>query len=391
MLRPGLLRLLPELPGPILTVYLDATAAKSSNRDLTTSSLARFESLVKPVASTVSPEDQPIFRAQVERVEAYLRTHPIERRGVLIFAGAGTWETTPLQVDTEDEVHWGTPALAQLYWLLDENRPYGTVLVDRKRARFFLFRLGEFSELEEIAFRMEPSRKKEMGPVSRPGVRMSRGTDRDVFEHHVDAQYARFQREVAARIGQWRATELFDAVFLVGTSESVKPLHEELPPELREEVTLVENDLSWMSPAEIQERIAPIVVSHERQRETRLVEELLGSERGVTIGIDETLAQLQQGKLRRLAVVKGFDGDLRQCVRCGQVDRTADAICPSCAGQRRAVTLREVLPVLSRRHQVAVEVVWGEAARKLQDAGGVGAWLREFEKKEYSSAAPSHG
>jgi peptide subunit release factor 1 (eRF1) len=131
-------------------------------------------------------------------------------------------------------------------------------------------------------------------------------------------------------------------------------------------------------------------VSHERERESRLVDDLLGSERGVTIGIDETLAQLQQGRIRRLVLVKGFNGNLHQCVRCGQMDRTADPVCPACNGERRTVALREILPVLSRRHEVAVEVVAGEAAQRLQEAGGIGAWLREFEKKEYSSAARSH-
>jgi len=229
-----------------------------------------------------------------------------------------------------------------------------------------------------------------MGPVSRPGVRMSRGTDRDVFAHHVSAQYAHFDREIATQIGRWRAAESLDAVFLVGLSDMVRDIQKELPQAIREEVTLVEEDLGWMSRAQLQERITPIVVSHERERESRLVDNLLGSERGVTIGIDETLAQLQQGRIRRLVVVKGFNGNLHKCVRCGQVDRMADPVCPGCNGERRTVTLREILPGLSRRHQVAVEVVAGEAARKLQEAGGMGAWLREFEKKEYSSAAPSH-
>jgi len=390
MLRPGLLQSLPELPSPVLTVYLDTSVAKAGSRGLTASYLARLESQIKLVAPTVSREDQQSFHAQAERVEAYLRSHPIERRGVVIFAGPSIWEMILLQVDTEDEVHWGAPSLARLFWLLDEHRPYGVVLADSKRAQFFLWWLGEMLELEEMEFRLEASKEKEMGPVARPGVRMSRGTNRDVFEHHVGAQYAHFDREIAAQIGRWRAAESLDAVFLVGLSDMVRDIQKELPQALREEVVLVEEDLGWMSRAELQERIAPIVVSHEREREIRLVDDLLGSDRGVSIGIDETLARLQQGRIRRLVVVKGFNGNLRQCVRCGQVDRTADPVCPVCNGERRTTTLREILPGLGRRHQVAVEVVSGEAARKLQEAGGMGAWLREFEKKEYSSAAPSH-
>jgi len=393
MLTPSLIRSLPELPSPILTVYLDTNVAKTGSRGLTVPTapyIARLESQVKLVIPTVPREEQEVFQAQVERVDAYLRHYPLQQRGVAIFAGPHAWELVPLQVDTEDEVHWGTPALAQLFWLLDEHRPYGVVLVGRKRAQVFLWWLGEMLELEEMEFRLEESKEKEMGPVSRPGVRMSRGTDRDVFAHHVSAQYAHFDREIATQIGRWRAAESLDAVFLVGLSDMVRDIQKELPQAIREEVTLVEEDLGWMSRAQLQERITPIVVSHERERESRLVDNLLGSERGVTIGIDETLAQLQQGRIRRLVVVKGFNGNLHKCVRCGQVDRMADPVCPGCNGERRTVTLREILPGLSRRHQVAVEVVAGEAARKLQEAGGMGAWLREFEKKEYSSAAPSH-
>ena len=393
MLTPSLIRSLPEFPSPILTVYLDTNVAKTGSRGLTVPTapyIARLESHVKLLAPTVPREDQEVFQAQVERIDTYLRSHPLQQRGVAIFAGPHAWELLPLQVDTEDEVRWGAPALAQLFWLLDEHRPYGVVLVGRKRAQFFLWWLGELLELEEREFRLEESKEKEMGPVARPGVRMSRGTNRDVFEHHVGAQYAHFDREIAAQVGRWRDAESLDAVFLVGSSDMVRDIQKELPQALREEVVLVEEDLGWMPRAELQERIAPIVVSHERERESRLVDDVLGSERGVAIGIDETLARLQQGRIRRLVVVKGFNGNLHQCVRCGQVDRTADPVCPVCNSERRTVTLREILPGLGRRHQVAVEVVAGEAAQKLQEAGGMAAWLRGFEKKEYSSAAPSH-
>jgi hypothetical protein len=216
---------------------------------------------------------------------------------------------------------------------------------------------------------------------------MSRGTDRDVFAHHLGAQYQHFHHEIAARIERWRAAEHLDSVFLVGLSDMVKGIQKELPQAQQKGVILVEEDLGWMSRAELQGRIAPLVASHERNREAVLVEELLGSDRGVTIGVDETLAQLQQGRIRRIVVAKGFDSAVRQCAECGQVDRTADPVCPSCQGERRDARLRAILPGLTRRHAVAVEIVSGEPARKLQEAGAIGAWLREYEKKEYSSAS----
>jgi hypothetical protein len=184
--------------------------------------VARLESQVHAIAGTVSPEEQKSFQAQVERVQSYLLTHPLPYRGVVIFAGPDVWELVPLQVETEDEIRWGTPALAQLLWLLDEYRPYGVVLAGRKGVQFFLSWLGEMLELETQEFRLEESKQKDMGPVSRPGVRMSRGTDRDVFAHHLDAQYQHFHHEIAARIERWRAAEHLDSVFLVGLSDMVK-------------------------------------------------------------------------------------------------------------------------------------------------------------------------
>jgi peptide subunit release factor 1 (eRF1) len=108
--------------------------------------------------------------------------------------------------------------------------------------------------------------------------------------------------------------------------------------------------------------------------------------RAVVIRVDETLVQLLQGRIRNLAVVNGLDGSLQQCIECSWADRTQDPACPACGGERQVVRLREVLPQLVRRYNLSVAVVSGEAARRLEEAGGMGAWLRETAKKEYAQA-----
>ena len=388
MLKSGTIQSLPDLPAPLLTIYLDTNPAKQMIRGLKPDYLTRFESQAKLIAQAVPTSDLPLFLEQVQRAGAYLRDHPLQCRGVVIFAGLDTWELIPLQVDVEDEVRWGTPALAQLFWLLDEHKPHGIVLVGQKRVQIFLWWLGEMLELEEKEFRMEPSKVKEMGPVSRTaGVRVSRGTDHDVYEHHVDAQYAHYHRQIAEDVGRWCAAEHLDSLFVVGLVEMAKGIRKQLPPGLREKTTVIEKDLVWVeSRAEVEKRIEPFVERHERERKVVLVDSLLGDSRAVVIGIDETLVQLQQGRIRNLAVVKGLDGSLRQCLKCSWADRTQDPACPACGGEREVVRLREVLPQLARRYSVSVEVVAGEAARRLQEAGGMGAWLRETEKKEYAQA-----
>ncbi len=387
MLKPGVIQSLPVIAGPVLTVYLDTDQAKQINRGPKPGYLSRLESQAKWIAQTVSPDEQELFRKQLQRTGTYLDRQSPRCRGVVIFAGRDSWEFVPLQVEVEDEIHWGAPAVAQLLWLLDEHKRYGVVVPGRKRARFFLYWLGEIRELEEMEFRLEPSKKKEMGPIARLGVHISRGTNRDVFEHHVAAEYAHYDQQIAQRIGRWVAAEQLESVFLVGLTQMVKAIRIEVAPTLIEKIVSIEEDLGWVSRTELLDRVEPAVVSHTRTCEMASVKAVLGGARNVVLGVDETLVQLQQGRIRSVVVEKRLNGGLQQCVKCSWADRTSDPVCPACGGERENVELRDVLPELVRRYDASLQIVSGEGARKLQESGGIAAWLREFERKEYSASA----
>ncbi len=387
MLKPGVIQSLPVLPGPVLTVYLDTNQAKQINRGPKPGYLTWLKSQAKWIAQTVSPDERRLFHKQLQRTGTYLDRQLPRCRGVVIFAGRDSWEFVPLQVEVEDEIHWGAPAVAQLLWLLDEHKRYGVVVPGLKRARFFLYWLGEIRELEEMEFWLEPSKKKEMGPIARLGVHISRGTNRDVFEHHVDAEYAHYDQQIAERIGRWIAAEQLESVFLVGLAPMVKAIRKEVAPNLIEKIVLMEEDLGWVSRTDLLDRVEPAVVSYTQKCEMTSVEAVLGGARNVVLGVDETLIQLQQGRIRSVVVEKGLYGGLQRCVKCSWADRTSDPLCPACGGKRENVALRDVLPELVRRYDAALQIVSGEGARKLQENGGIAAWLRKFERKEYSASA----
>ena len=384
MLQPDLIESLPELPMPVLTAYLDTNREKADNRSLEPAYLTSLGSHAKQIEEGLLPEDRAPFRKQVERAESYLRIHPPKSKGIVIFTGRESWEFVPLEAPVENEVHWGAPDLAQLFWLLEEHKPYGIVVVSRKRAEFFLYRRGELLPMEEKQFIPAPAKEKEMGPVARVlGVRMSRGTNRDVFEHHRDAEYRHYYRQIAQEIERWCNAEQLQSLFVVGLAKVTAAIREEISAPKREKIVLVKGGLGWVAKADLHRRMEPIVARHEQERERALVDGLLADGRGLLAGIDETLVRLQQGKIRSLVVVKGLDARLKRCGECLWVDRTTDPVCPACGRERHAVTLREVLPELTRRYKVPMEVVSGTAGRKLEQAGGMGGWLREFERKEY--------
>ena len=380
MLDANKIHSLPRLTPPVLTAYLDTNPANARNQGHPPGYIIYLKSRGKIIGARAPKSEQKLFQEQLKRVEEYLRHHPPRSRGQLVVAGPQVWEVLPLQVDVDDELHWGRPSLTQLLWLLDEHQPCGVVQADRSGARFFRFWMGEAEEQAAAAFKVDTTqwRRKDLLPPSHPGNQKTRGSQRDVFEQRIEAQYAKFYRDAAERIRQWAEREKLNPVFVVGPNEVVEPVWAEMPKPIQERAAMIKGDTSRLSLADLQARLEPEIARWKRETELKLVEKMIGSSNGVraVIGLDETLAQVQLGGTRQLVVARGLGGKVKQCAKCGWVDRSADRECASCGGERRLVALRAVVPELARKYGVPVEVVAGEAGRKLRESGGIGAWLR---------------
>jgi peptide subunit release factor 1 (eRF1) len=285
----------------------------------------------------------------------------------------------PLQVTVDDELHWGPPALKQLSWLLDEHRPAGVVVVSRTEARFFRIWLGEIVEETREAFAPDTSqwRKKHLVGPSHAGIGKRRGVQRDRFARRMEAQYGRVATELARRLSRWGEQHRLRPVLVAGPTAMVDAVFAALPGTFRPRVALRRENLSQLSPAALHARVEPVLERWKRDDELARVDALLGATGSgrVAAGVDQTLARLQEGRVRELLIGRGTDGTVRQCERCGWVDRSADPRCPRCGGPRRAASIRVVIPELARRRRVSIEVVAGRAATRLRRTGGMGAWL----------------
>jgi hypothetical protein len=319
MLDANLIQTLPQLSPPVLTAYLDTNRANRRNQGHPPGFFIWLKSRAKVIGGRLPSGEQKLFRKQLERVEDHLRNRPPQERGLVIFAGPvaspgrsehrpDTWEVIPLQVEVEDELHWGRPSLTQLLWLLDEHQPCGVVLVDRSKARFFRFWLGEAVEQSQAQFQLDISRwlQKDLMPPSHPGIQKTRGSQRDVFEQRIEAQYARLYREAAERIRQWSEREKLNLVFLAGPSEVIEPVWGELPRTFREHAALVKGVPGHITAAELHARLEPEVARWKRSRELTLVDQILATPNGTraVVGMEESLTRLQQGDGRELVVAR---------------------------------------------------------------------------------------
>lgn len=361
---------------PILTVYLDTNPAHPSNQGKSSGARIWLKSQGKALQARLPRLEQKMVGKELERVDTFLKTRAKRERGIVIFAGSKVWRVLRLQVDVDHELHWGQAALTQLLWLLDEHQPSGVVVVDRSGARFYRFWMGEVEEQRTERFAVDTSQWR-VKNVLRPAGRTATG-QRDAFEQRVAAHHARLFRDAAKRIGRWAQQEKLDVLFIAGSQDVVESVWNNIPDKTRVHATRLTGDYARLSAAALQEHVAPEITRWKRSQEAALVADLLeerNPQRAV-LGIDQTLAAIQESRARLVMVARGIRGRVRQCRQCGWTDRAADPVCPACSGERRLVALREVLPTLVRRAGVPVDVVAGRAAAKLKTGGGMAAWLR---------------
>jgi len=378
MLSKAIVDSLLELNSPVLTVYLNTQSQEPSAHGLTSRQSLWLAQEAKRLFDTLLPEEQATFQQQVERTLAFLGDRASEEQALLILASPSEWRVLPLPLKVENELHWGRSALSQLEMLLDENKPHCVVVLDRKAARFFRYWLGGMYELSKQTFDIDISRwkRKDQGHVVGQNVQKARGSQRDVFEHRVDAQYKRFCREVAHEAKHLCDVENLDMVFLVGSKRLTEPIRAEFPKAFRKRLVSIEEDLGQLPLSGLQIRLKEKISRALEKEQLALITKLVDDPRHSVLGVDETLAQLQKGKVRTLVFSDHLTGTLHECIECGWIDRSSDPVCSVCGRERRTADLRDVLFNSARSANTDVAVVTGGAATKLNELGGVGGWLR---------------
>lgn len=380
MLTPSDIAKIYQMPGPVLTVYLNTQPAEPSRHPLVPASIVWLKEELNSLEPNIAKTERNLFREQAHHAEEFFRNRQPQERSLAIFAGHKLWHCVPFQVEVNNELHWGPPAVSQLLWLVDEHRPYCVVVVDLKGARFLRYHLRELLELQEMKFVIDISewRTKDLGHVMGQSIHKGRGLQRDFIDDRVKAQYAHLCRHVGEQAAALCRKEGLRAIFLVGEAHLAEPIESFFPEELRRRATLVKEDLGHSSLSELQNRLEPVIKEWECRHEQALVDELLSSERGTVTLVDEVLTKLQQGNVRLLVVARDTNLYSRQCVQCGWVDSATGPTCPKCGAICRHTTLCDVLPELVRKHQVDLEIVSGDAEKRLRRTGEMGGWLRKI-------------
>jgi len=379
MLSADQLESLDKLPESLLTVYLNTRQNEPARHLLVPTSLTWLRKEARSVADGLNAAQRAQFETQWSRVEAFLAGRHPHEKALVIFAGPHVWQLVPLAVKVENEIRWGRPAISQLLILAEEHRPYCVVVVDKTGARFLRYQFGEVVGIQNRSFTVDVSqwKAKDMGHVTGQKVHKTRGSQRDSFDHRVEAQYARLCGETAQQAADLCRREKLAGIFFVGASHLVEPMAADIPAESRESLGIIREDFGGIDITGLGHRLVTPIREWEREHAAALVQKLLHAEHGAVTEPDELLAQLQRGAIASIVVASDCRLSLHECDQCGWADRAADPVCPKCGAGRHGVTLKNVLPRLARKYKTQLCVVDGTAAKRLREAGGIGGWRRQ--------------
>jgi peptide subunit release factor 1 (eRF1) len=245
----------------------------------------------------------------LSKIEAFVRAglDRSETRGLAIFACAATnlWEVIELPVPVRSQVVINhAPAVGQLESVVQEHESIGVVLADKQRARLFVFDLGRLVEHTELIDELPRD-------YDLRGMR-ERGTPEP---HVAELAHQHLRHAARAAFDLWQARGFHHLA--IGAPDAIaSDLEAALHPYLRERLCGRIRVGVTASLSEVRDAAEAVEADVERAREAaqvaRLKEAAATGRRGV-VGLAGTLKALNEHRVERLVVSKGFAQDGWRC------------------------------------------------------------------------------
>ncbi|MDQ3045181.1 MAG: hypothetical protein M3R06_08540 [Chloroflexota bacterium] len=331
--------------------------------------------------------------ADLERVRDYLENVPAEAQGVMIVArtAAKVFLAVPLGLPVPTKINVGpTPALAALARVAEDNPTYAVLLADQREASLLFFRQDQADTARDVE---GTDTSQQSGGWSQKRVRAR-------AEDHVDVVARSVAEETRRALDEAKVNLLVVATNDAMASALTAEFHQTVTDRIAGQIRL---DIE-ATPSEVHDAARPVVEEAERERErvaVQTVSDYTGAGGMGVGGADDVLTALQTGQVMTLVMNDDFAGE-------GWADFTFPVYGAGAApkehpaggdvGNIVPIALEEELVRLAILSSAEIEIVTTEvpistderadvpdaadaqprsdAARRLDELGGVGAILR---------------
>lgn len=355
-------------PTGILSLYVDFSPEGGERRD---PRAAFFDAIKSLDASDLATKQRTRLEEEQETVRQFAQAGVmLEGRSVILFScrPRGFWQSFQLQVPVRLLTRFAErPAVAQLAAILDEHERYMVALVDKDEARL-------------ISVYLERPQARARITDTYPGRSRRGGWAAARYSHHRDAHLHEHTLHVTEALLEELRQQPFDRLMVGGPDEARAALLPVLPRSLRSRVAGSFRAELFLSDAKVVERVREQEARVQREAQRDLVDELVGagSKGLVTLGWDETLGALQEGRVHKLVLSAG-------CTRAGRVcpaghTATIEPImmCPFCKSPLEPVDdFAEWAVEKALDTDARIATMHAHAAEGLTERGdGIGAVLR---------------
>jgi peptide subunit release factor 1 (eRF1) len=356
---------------PVVSIYLNTQWRDQHQRERAATFLQRHlrQARSLPVESAEARKSLEDDLARIMDWQGTLLRGAVETSmpGQALFAcrGADLWVELPAPLPFEDEFTIADrPALRQLARLDEDYTNALVVLVDSHTARICEVVLGGL--LTETDFAREfPGRHKQGGWAQ---LR---------YQRHVKDHMDRHHQEVADYLASYLTAHPQTQIILSGQQDILTNFRHFLPPPVQQQI-LDEVRLSmWESPARILEAAQDVLQRHEHEEEQESVRLLLnraGHGGLAVVGVQETLAAINTGRVHKLLMQRDFRQPGWRCLDCEQLGEETPPRCPVCGGKVTTTDLGEAMVSGALRADSFVEIIAPDDRLAAYD--GVGALLR---------------
>ncbi|MEA3078391.1 MAG: peptide chain release factor subunit 1 [Actinomycetota bacterium] len=352
---------------PVVTAYLDVDGKRWPRfQDVE----SRIDHMVRDAIDAASANGHKEAVPDLERIAAHVR-RGLDRsrtRGLALFScGDALWETFELPVRVKDHLVVNqSPHVRQLETVVDNYPGLGMLLVDKQRARMFVFELTRLVDKSEL-FDELPRNDDEPGEGDR---------GEPLRSHLAEAARRHVKRAAAVAFEAWKQHP-FDHLVVCAGPEVIHDIDADLHSYLKERVAAHVSLPTNSSESAIVAAALEVEERLEREKEAAVVtrmREAAGAGRGGVAGLEATLAALCERRVDTLIVSDGFEAEGWRCGSCLLVSAKGRR-CSRCDGEMTFVddVVEEAVEeaLLQSCH---VEMVVGNA--DLDVAGRIGALLR---------------
>ena len=359
----------------VLSLYLNVDQSEHGNLN------RGFEVQLKEMASSLrkslkeGPEGEGLASALHRAVE-FVSVYKPEGRGLAVFIDEsdGFLSHKELAFPVTNQIRWDRELLLQpLANAIDELEDYGIVLVDRTKLRVFLVEQGKIEEVlnKEISGK-ETRHVKSTGPDhAESSARTQRRADNQIRSN---------LREVVEHVNKFVKTKHPHRFVLAGTPETLAELRKLLPTPVALSVigeTVLAMDAS---PAKVLSVAQPLAEAYERSTEVEKVNGVVtaAAKKGnAVVGLGHTLQAVNSDRVWELIYSADFLAPGFECTECSSLFTAETPSCAYCSSRVQPVgnVIERAVAHALRKH-AKVEVVTGEASAALDNAGGIGAFLK---------------